>query len=393
MSNARQTLQALLAESLADPSVQRGYALTAISFGDAVEITLEKGGAMFVVWLRPASDESAYYKQTARLKIGYRRDPPDAMGYALVDALCARIAAWEQSLGDDGHRQLFQPQTDKASGSAPEWPFLEWLAVRSGLKPTCRTVAHADAAERLIEEARANRMHVVACEARAFVSDFCTDQQGEDTIVYVGRTEQAVAAAAAAERAMMETCARRERVSAAQVRALGAALGYPSCCVEAFIPVRDCSNSEIRFRALRRTARASMLLNDIGDGRVLVSYSVCRYDCGPSIRYGQALLDAFARLDPGGAKTLQRALRGIAVAFVRGGLRLLPAAETVEGEIYRFAAVEGIGEGELFQSWRAAVRRGDGIDLQGSDVRVLSGSEELCRLSAPPDQVQIRAFA
>ena len=120
MSRARQTFEALLVELLADPSSAAGYALTAISFGASVEITLDKGGAMFVVWLRPAGDQTASYTRTARLKIGYRRDPPDRFGYALMDRVCRQVASWERSLGDEAMALFDATPAASASGSSPE---------------------------------------------------------------------------------------------------------------------------------------------------------------------------------------------------------------------------------------------------------------------------------
>src|SRR4029078_13328671 len=68
MSSVRQALQSLLANLLADPSVAQGYTLASMAFGGAVEVTLERGGAGFVVWLRPSDDNTGCYRQTSLFK-------------------------------------------------------------------------------------------------------------------------------------------------------------------------------------------------------------------------------------------------------------------------------------------------------------------------------------
>jgi len=121
-STVRQSLETLLAETVAESSAL-GYAVAAVSFGDPCEVTLEKHGATFVVWLKPAGDAGPCYRNTARFKIGHREDPPDKLGYALLDATCARIEAWERSLPDGVQTELFtqtrpplaEPATDAVS--------------------------------------------------------------------------------------------------------------------------------------------------------------------------------------------------------------------------------------------------------------------------------------
>lgn len=396
MSDPRQTLRALLDATLADPTTACGYALGGISFGRAVEITLRKGAATFVVWLTPATDPTACYKRTARFKIGHRGEPPDRLGYAVIDVLRDRLEAWEQSLSGDADARLFDAGTasDAGASTAEQLPSFEWLAVRSGLKPASRHVGSSAFAARLVEAARATGLHVVAHAADAFVSGFCEGNAGADTIVYAARTEAALAAVVEAERAMIATCDRGGRATAAQVSALGAALGYPACCVAAFISIRDLSNAEIRFHALRRTpGAASLLLNETIDGRVLVSYALCRCDCPASVQYGRALLQELARIDQRGADELVRALGGLMIVWARGGAFRLAVAAPPAGGTYRFATVEGAGDGPLFERWRNALRRADGIEVQDGSVRLLRGAEEIELLSAPPDEIQIRWFA
>jgi hypothetical protein len=391
VSAARQALEALLRDALADPSVASGYAIRSIAFGETAEVSLEKGGATFVLWVRSTADEGPFYAKTRHFKIGHRGDPPDQLGYAVIDAVRARIEAWEGALSASERASLFAPRA--ARHVRPYWG-LEWLAVRAGLKPACRILVASGDAERLLAYARADGLQVCVTEADRFVSGFCAIGLAEHTtLVHAAPSEEVATATAGIERSMIEACGRGERVTADQVRALGAALGYPPCCIAAFVEVRDLSNAEIRFRALRRTpGRAPRLLNNVVEERALVSHCLCRYDCPASLRYAEALFQELSRLDPATAAELERGLGGLVALFRSGGvLRLLATAGPTEGT-YRFAALEASGGGAGLEHWRAALGDADAVDVCGGDVRVLRGGAETCRLAAPPDDVQIRLF-
>lgn len=391
-SEPRRALQALLSDTLAGESSAFGYALGPISFGKAVEVRLDKGATTFVMWLKPGDDEGQCYRKTARFKIGHRPDAPDRFGYALIDAICSRIEAWEGSLSKEASAQLFGAWPE----SRVDTLTCEWLAVRSGLKPACRNVADPEAADRLVEQARGSGLHALVTKAEDFVAGFCSrlDLPKATMIVHVARSEEAATATAEAERSMIESCRGGARATADQVRALGAALGYPACCIEAFIPVRDRSNAEIGFHALRRTSGAgSRLLNNIIEERALVSHCPCRYDCAPSLRYARALFGELARVHPVGADELERGLGGLVVSLRdEGALQLSVTAPPAAGS-YRFETVEASGEGARLEIWRAALREADCLEMRDGDVRILRGGEETCHLDAPPDLVQICFFA
>src|SRR5262245_8878839 len=175
MLRVRLKFQALVGDTLADPASGYGYQATNLEFGECVEITLEKDGSQFVIWLRPAEHATACYRQIGRFKIGHRDDPPDRLGHALLDALCRAIAAWERTLPGDAHSQLFQARgDDPRSAPSVAWasrsgkPALEWLAVRSDLKPACRYLVRPEEAGRIAEQARIDGLFVCITEARAF---------------------------------------------------------------------------------------------------------------------------------------------------------------------------------------------------------------------------------
>ena len=395
MSSVRQALQSLLTSLLADPSVGQGYTLASMAFGGAIEVTLEQGGAGFVVWLRPSDDNTGCYRQTSRFKIGYRGNPPDQLAYKVVEALCHSVQVWESSLNDDAAAELFDGRAvDGSAAAGAALPYLEWLPVQAGLKPAGRTIVTAVDAARLVAEAHTSGLRVAVVDAGKFIAEFFADRPDLDQIVYTARSETALAAAVEAERSMIEGDRRGEPVTGTQVRALGVALGYPHCCIDAFIAVRDRSNAEIRFHALQQTPwHASSLLNDHIEGRALVSHAVCRYDCPASVAYARALLEEFARNSPAGAAQLAEAQAGVMVVIAReGSIRLIGGTSATAG-LVRFAAVEAVGDGAHLDRWRTVLRAADGIEvLPDGGVRILRGGEEIDHQRAHPEEVQIRLF-
>jgi hypothetical protein len=116
--SVRLSLKALLDAVAADPASAFGYAITAVFFGETCEFTFAKNGKTFVLWLRPATAEGGSYRDTQRFKIGHRHDPPDRLGYALLNTVCARIKAWEGSLPRGADAEIFasppKPQVETA---------------------------------------------------------------------------------------------------------------------------------------------------------------------------------------------------------------------------------------------------------------------------------------
>lgn len=383
----RQSLEVMIGDVLRRSSIETGYALRSIGYGDAVAVTLHKGDAPFVVWLRPASNPSASYRQTALFKIGYVDTPPDRSGYALLDAVCAQVQQWEESLPEGACASLFD-------GHALGSPNLEMLAVRSGLKPACRYLVSPAAVDGVVRSMHDEGLYTCITEAPGFVSRFRWGfTAGETTIVYVGRTEQAARTAADLERAMM-TGWRRWLRGLSIERKLGRALGYPPCCTEAFLKDRTLPTDTIRFRALSRTqGPAAAALNDVDETQSVLSHLVCRYDCAPSLRYAQALLEELSRINSAASEARRLALQGLVVRLCDGGALRLELQGVATGARYRFAKVYWFGSGPRLQAWHVALSAADGLEIGNGEVRILHGDREHSRLPSPPGEVQLRLFA
>ncbi|MBN8615823.1 MAG: hypothetical protein J0L92_34840, partial [Deltaproteobacteria bacterium] len=120
--------------------------------------------------------------------------------------------------------------------------------------------------------------------------------------MYVGRDRARLREAIDAERAHTLEGA----------RALGALLGYPSCCVEAFVShVADRRAVRLWASAAERTppdAFAARLAITDPNTFAYVSWFPCRFDCVPSIALADALAEIVAREHPDFVRLLDDAL-------------------------------------------------------------------------------------
>jgi hypothetical protein len=124
----------------------------------------------------------------------------------------------------------------------------------------------------------------------------------------------------------------RPRDPARLIRRVGALLGYPPCCVDAFTAMleacdarpRDPTAESYRCAAAAWVPRPHAHLNTLlRAARVhLVSHEPCRFDCRPSLDYAGACLRELGRADAGRARELERAL-ATAVVVAPTGARAL----------------------------------------------------------------------
>ena len=106
-----EALEPLLGALEIGGEVGNGYALSQLTTGASLELTLTKGAGSFIVWLRNPADETAFFKKSARFLVGYRGDPPDRQGFELIETLLKRITANEAALSDSAYDRIFEPVT------------------------------------------------------------------------------------------------------------------------------------------------------------------------------------------------------------------------------------------------------------------------------------------
>lgn len=192
---------------------------------------------------------------------------------------------------------------------------LEELAFRIGIKPALRIWVVARRASEL----------VAGLEARGVAVARSVEVDGK-VVLYVGRDRPRVEALRAAEAIVLPDArlSARSAPSAealAAHRTLGRLLGYPRCCVDAYlarvvrgVDVRtDGSRAAELVVALEDAASRSRSrlgrLNVVAPGhRALVPFYPCRLDCEHASRFASALYDALQLRDAAAAEALRAAL-------------------------------------------------------------------------------------
>lgn len=105
---------------------------------------------------------------------------------------------------------------------------------------------------------------------------------------------------------------------------MGRALGYPECCIEAFVEAGpDATTWEMLGRAHPRSRAFSWLLNvlDPRSSFPLIPHVPCRFDCGPSIALASAVANRLDSVFPG--------LRGAARRLLARPTLMWPPSFTV----------------------------------------------------------------
>ncbi len=169
---------------------------------------------------------------------------------------------------------------------------IEWLAFRAGIKPALRISCEAADADQVAQRYVAGGAHVR--RALRII-------EGQElVVVYVART-----------RARAEQLRRVEggkgRLAWLQDplddnRVLGTLLGYPRCCVRAYdrsLRIRARENDWYRSARAAWIPRPAPRLNALlmVEGRSLLSFDPCRYDCPAALELADRVADAVREAD------------------------------------------------------------------------------------------------
>ncbi len=125
-------------------------------------------------------------------------------------------------------------------------------------------------------------------------------------------------------------------------RDLGALLGYPACCVEAFVAELTARAGEAECAALhaaraRAAAARSARLDPLANGflvardRALVSHAPCRFDCPATLALARAVQAELARNDEATAAARLAALASAVALHVDGSVLVAHVTETADG--------------------------------------------------------------
>lgn len=129
-----------------------------------------------------------------------------------------------------------------------------------------------------------------------------------------------------------ELAVRRGRAPAA-ARLLGRALGYPSCCVEAFVDADGHDDRSLLARLPPAAAPVAPALTVwLNQPLALVSHVPCSLTCAPTIALAAALLDELERAAPGFAAAWRALAARVHVLDHHGrGLALAGTGELADG--------------------------------------------------------------
>ena len=212
--------------------------------------------------------------------------------------------------------------------TAPPRVDVEWLALRAGLKPVIRLTAEIGEADAIAERYRERGAEVVRALGAVGLA------RRRQAVVYVALDRRRAEEAREIEAPILQPGGHLARdVEAVHVRALGACLGYPRCCVEAFAarlartPLeRRAGDASDAYLAARQAhvPRPNPWLNDLllGLGVRVVTFSPCRYDCEAAGCLAAAVMELVARHHGPAVRPLEEWLRRPVVVGWYGGRAL-----------------------------------------------------------------------
>lgn len=220
----------------------------------------------------------------------------------------------------------------------------EWLAFGMGLKPAIRRTADPADAARVEAQLRSGGAVVLRAAQTAVLG------AREQTVLYAARSAGHAAALREAEEGVLPGRA-QARDARARHQAIGRLLGFPPCCVEAFLARLDrgvdrldaagpagLAEDYVAARSAwvpRPDARVNPLL--MSARAQLISFYPCRYDCPAAVELAEGLRAVVAARQPSTERSLL-ALLSRPVAVAPDGARALLALAEGRGSIERAAA-------------------------------------------------------
>lgn len=234
----------------------------------------------------------------------------------------ANLRRWQSAIEwtalDPKPRTVSQPQTRPPSPPPPPagraWLDPEHVALAAGIKPALRLRPPQSHFDAVAQQYRAEGFAVVRAA----------------TTLYVARSERPARELYDLESTLARATGRARNLPLQ--RRVGELLGYPACCIEAFL--ERCARephpragrlarprSEAYFAAQTAwVARPHPRLNTLlgGEGARIVSFEPCRFDCAAATVLADAICDALAREDATRATELDRQLARAVVILPDG---------------------------------------------------------------------------
>jgi hypothetical protein len=223
-------------------------------------------------------------------------DPPESRSFVALAASLASLGL-DGDVGPEGARECGVLTPPPVPGPLEAWAF------RAGRKPVVfLTVRPGDVAPTLTlfpgahVERRDRRVHVEA-------QDRWIDRRdvGEPRVeLYVSR-DAALA---------LEACALQETDPTRALPRLGALMGYPPCCVDAFGKQRNRSNNTANRYATRARTGPGPWFFELNNLPMMVApFFPCSYRCEPARDFAHGTLEALRATHPASATAVEALLR------------------------------------------------------------------------------------
>ncbi len=164
----------------------------------------------------------------------------------------------------------------------------------------------------------------------------------------------------------------------AAIRKIGEALGYPACCVEAYVKGREFPDQSLVFLrpAFSTEGRPHPLLNPGGNDE-LISHVPCSYACAPSLAIAERTSRELAKMAPEKWKQREERMRQpMLVLGERGIVRLEPTDDDVPS--YSEVRYERADTSTMVDpALSAAFEAGNRIELRPGSLDVLSSGRKV----------------
>ncbi len=247
---------------------------------------------------------------------------------------------------------------------------LELLQLALGLKSAVK-VEHIDSADEVWLRAQAAERSLFTVDDDEPEPSYTGVAPQTAKTLFVGPDPQLLASLREWSHTQREPGAATDKHAA--IRNIGRALGYPSCCVEAYIAGREFPDQSLVFlRPLFGTeGPLDPLLNPAGNDE-LVSHVPCSYACDASIAIARRTSQELDKLDrPEWERRWARMQQPVLVMGARGVIRLEPSNDDAgawDHARYTRADVSTLTDARLSE----ALQAGNELKLQPGSFDVLS---------------------
>ena len=196
---------------------------------------------------------------------------------------------------------------------APGASLGERMALRLGLKPVLRELVAPARVAALRDEFRAMGCSVAVVGERVdedATTGLVAEQGGarQRVVVHAGRNAEQVERAAELDQVLLADVSRGVWEDA--THELGRVLGYPDCCVEAFVALGPFEHNRTPIAAAAANSdRFDPLLNNLSLSFYRhIAWYPCRYDCPASLKVARQVAQHLRTSRPGAFREVQRVL-------------------------------------------------------------------------------------